>query len=149
MKKCLIICVSAHTKSTQKLADCFGEVLNAKVVNAKELQNEVIDNYDFIGFGSGIYYFRHNPVLLKLAENLPSTRKKAFIFSTHGFPLSPIFHRTLRKILKEKGFTIDGEFSCAGKVNFGPFKVIGGLFPNHPTQRNLENARRFAKKLLK
>jgi flavodoxin len=57
-------------------------------------------------------------------------------------------HGALREVLRQKGFAIKGEFTCAGFDTFGPFKLIGGLKKGHPDEKDLEDARAFAKGLL-
>lgn len=40
-----------------------------------------------------------------------------------------------------------GEFSCKGYDTFGPFKLIGGIAKGHPDTQDLENARKFYRKI--
>ena len=56
-----------------------------------------------------------------------------------------VFHKALRKKLKEKGFDVVGEFSCKGYTTYKIFKLIGGINKGHPNKDNTENAKRFAK----
>jgi len=65
--------------------------------------------------------------------------KRAFIFSTAGTPIKATNHRLLRKILKEKGFTIVGEWSCRG--------CFDGINKGHPNKRDLKRAMKFAEKI--
>ena len=38
-----------------------------------------------------------------------------------------------------------GEFSCRGFDTVGPFKLIGGVNKGRPDERDLENAKKFAR----
>jgi len=144
----LIIYVSIHHGNTKKVAKIMAETLNAKLVKSWEIKPEQLTKYDLIGFGSGIYYWRHHWALFKLIDNLPQMKgKKAFIFSTAGINVPFINHRKLRSALRKKGFEIVGEFSCRGWDTNGWLEKIGGISKGHPNEKDLERARRFAEKL--
>ncbi|MBO8174226.1 MAG: flavodoxin family protein [Thermococcus sp.] len=144
----LIVYVSIHHKNTEKIAKIMGEVLNARLVKPWAVKPEELLDYDLIGFGSGIYWWRHHWALLKLVDDLPRMEgKKAFIFSTAGMNTPWYNHRQLRRKLKEKGFQIVGEFSCRGWDTNGWLAKIGGINKGHPNERDLERARRFAERL--
>ncbi|HIH73245.1 MAG: Flavodoxin [Thermococcales archaeon 44_46] len=146
----IIVYVSIHHKNTEKIAKAIAEVLNAKLVKPWEVKPEELLKYDLIGFGSGIYYWKHHRALFKLIDNLPEVKgKKAFIFSTAGINTPFINHRKLRRALRRKGFEIVGEFSCRGWDTNGWLEKIGGISKGHPNEKDLEKARRFAKKLIK
>jgi flavodoxin len=147
--KTLIICESYHHGNTKKVADAMAGVLAAEVKTSGEVDVGTLGSYDIIGFGSGIYFEKHHKNLLKLADGLPKTEKKAFIFSTAGNPRSNMKqHTALKNKLVDKGFNIIDEFTCHGFDTFGPLKLIGGLNKGKPDEKDLENARKFAKSLL-
>lgn len=144
----IIVYVSIHHKNTEKIARAIAEVLSAELVKPWEITPEELLKYDLIGFGSGIYYWKHHRALFKLINNLPWMEgRKAFIFSTAGINIPFINHRKLRKALKKKGFKIVGEFSCRGWDTNGWLAKIGGINKNHPDEKDIEDARKFAKKL--
>jgi flavodoxin len=41
-----------------------------------------------------------------------------------------------------------GEYGCRGYNTYGPWKVIGGMNKNHPSQEELEEAIHFYESLL-
>ena len=53
--KILIIYKSIHLGSTKKIAETLGRIMTADVIEANEFDINNFDNYDLIGFGSGIY----------------------------------------------------------------------------------------------
>lgn len=57
--KCLIIVYSYHHNNTAKIASIFSEILNAEVKTPEEVISEQLQEYDLIGFGSGIDSGKH------------------------------------------------------------------------------------------
>jgi flavodoxin len=148
--KTLIICFSYHHKNTEKIASIFAKTLIAEVKTPTEVDPTGLNNYDLIGFGSGISFGSHYKALLDFASKLPVvTDKKAFIFSTSGQTGNGSkFHRKLRETLESKGFIIAGEFNCAGFDTYGFLKIVGGIQKGHPDEEDLKQAEAFAKNLM-
>lgn len=144
--KTLIIFYSKHHRNTEKIAKVIGKVLDADVVELHNADMGKLSEYDLIGFGSGIYYSRHDKALLGFANKLPQMDKKAFVFSTSGMGLS-VYHRALKKKLLDKGLTIIGEFSCKGFDTVGPFRYIGGINKGRPNEADIARAVKFAETL--
>jgi flavodoxin len=147
--KTLLICFSAHHKNTQRVAEAMAEEIGATILAPAEVQPELLEDYDLIGWGSGIYFSRHADSLLQLAKNLSQKPRNAFIFSTAGLPfLRWWFHTSLRNALRSRGCTVMGEFSCPGWDTVGPLSWIGGIDRNHPNETDLQRARSFARSLV-
>jgi flavodoxin len=148
--KVLIVYSSVHHKNTGKIAQAMAEVLGADLVETENAKAEDILKYDLIGFGSGIYMFKHHKLLFKFVKNLKFVDgKKAFIFSTSGSLNGKKFHKKLRGELIKKGFNIIGEFNCLGWDTFGLLRLIGGVNKGKPDESDIENARNFARELTK
>jgi flavodoxin len=146
--KSLVVLVSYHHKNTQKIADVFAKMLEAQVKTPQETNPEDFQQYNLIGFGSGIYFGKHHKDLLNLVEKLQATDKKAFIFSTSGDIRNVSkLHLSLRQKLESKGFKVVGEFNCAGFDTFGPLKLVGGIKKGKPDAEDIKNAEDFAKTL--
>jgi flavodoxin len=145
--KTLIICVSIHHGNTKKIADAIADILQAQVCTLDKVDAAMLDDYDLIGFGSGIYYGKHHQSLLDFADNLPPCSKKAFIFSTRGGALDHN-HEPLKQRLEKKGLRIVAEFSCKGLDTSGVFNHIGGINNNRPNENDLREAQVFARTLL-
>jgi len=155
--KSLLVLFSYHHHNTEKIANVFAKVLGAQIKAPAQVKPEELKKYDLIGFGSGIYSYKHHQSLLDLADKLPQAKgRKAFIFSTTGSPatfgrqaLTEALkqHATLREKLQSKGYTIVDEFICAGFNTNSFLKLFGGINKGRPNAEDLKNAEEFAQKL--
>ena len=143
--KALIICKSVHQGNTKKVAEAIAKVLKAEIKQPEEVKD--ISGYDLVGFGSGIYAFRHHKELFCLVDKLDGKGKKAFMFSTSSSGNTG-YHKALKEKLIKKGFNIIGDFSCKGLDKFGPLALIGGLNKGRPNKEDLKKAEDFAKIIL-
>lgn len=148
--KTLVICISAHHGNTMKVAEKIIETLGADILSPQEVTQEKINEYELIGFGSGIYNHKHHLALFNLLEKLPVfENKKAFVFSTNTFGLK-MLHEDFNKKLKEKGFVILGDFSCRGFMDYSFTKYLfGGISKGHPNEKDLALAKEFVVKISK
>ncbi len=133
--------------NTEKVAKAMAEVMGAQLAGPEGISPASLAEYDLIGFGSGIYFSKHHKTIRALVDRLPAMSKDAFVFSTGGAKWSQ--NGPLVAQLEKKGFRIRGVFYCTGFDTFGPYKLIGGLQKGHPDERDLEDARAFARGLLK
>ena len=151
----LVIVFSYHHNNTEKIANACAKVLGAHVKTPRQVRPEEITGYDLVGFGSGIYSATFDPSVLDLADRLSyDAGKKAFLFSTYG---APTFianrefieknHQQIREKLKVKGYTIIGEFACAGWNTNSFLKCFGGLNKGRPNADDVKNAETFARKM--
>ena len=160
--KCLLIVVSYHHGNTEKVAKVLAEVLDAAIIAPQLVRIDELQEYDIIGFGSGIYHGKNHRSLLDLADNLaPTSGKKAFIFSTNGAPASfygpdrqdeyrkmiDRNHMPLRGRLRSKGYEVVDELSCAGFNTNGVLRLFGGINKGRPDDEDLRDAEEFARKL--
>ena len=149
--KSILVVISIHHNNTGKIADAMAKVLDAQIKNPKELKSEELQEYDLIGFGSGIYGEKHHESLLDLADKLPQVKNKnAFIFSTAGLiggKKRSKDHSTLRETLESKGYKIIDEFQCKGFNTNSFLKYLGGMNKGRPNAKDLKNAEKFAQKL--
>ena len=142
--KILIVYKSYHLMNTEKVARAMAEATNATLAKVDEVRPEDIATYDLVGFGSGIYGGRHHKELFALVGQMPSMEKPAFVFSTSGSG-KEAYHRPLKEALTAKGCHIRGEFQCKGEVRFLRFIRTNR---GHPDEKDLEDARTFARGLI-
>lgn len=113
---------SRHWGNTKEVAEAMAEVLEAELRKPEELSSKDLEDYDLVGFGSGIYFRKHGEKLLDFAECLPEINgKKAFIISTSGLSKVLLLHDfegPIRRILERKGFEILDSFDCGGGPTF-------------------------------
>ena len=146
----ILVLVSYHHNNTQKIAKAFAAVLDAPIRTPEEIGPEELQQYDLIGFGSGIYGGEHHKDLLGLADMLPTVDgKKVFLFSTSYDRRIELIHSSLRKRLQSKGYIIVDEFNCGGFNTNSFLKYFGGLNKGRPNAEDLKHAEEFAQNLQK
>ncbi|MCX6683719.1 MAG: flavodoxin family protein [Methanoregula sp.] len=153
--KTLIIYKSYHRMNTEKVAKAMAETMNATLAKVESVLPEELAGYDLIGFGSGIYGYKHHKTLFNLIEMMPPMEKNVFVFSTSG-NFRERHHQPLKEKLAGKGCKVVGEFWCPGEFSplgfnldlKGAFALIGGMNKGHPDEKDLEKARAFAKGLM-
>ncbi len=149
--KSLIILYSYHHKNTEKVANVMAKVLDAPIKTPTQINPEELQEYDLVGFGSGIYGVKHHKFLLDLADNLPQIiDKKAFIFSTSalmGKAKVAKDHSLLREKLHSKGYRIIDEFACKGFNTNSFMKYFGGMNKGRPNAEDLKHGEEFAQSI--
>jgi flavodoxin len=149
--KALIIYISVHHGNTEKVAKVMADILNADLLQVEQADAGMLEQYELIGFGSGIYFGKYHDSLLDFVDKLPVIRnKKAFIFSTSGLRKIRVIHnfdKPLQKKLQRKGFDIIGRFSCRGLDTYRATKIVGGINKGRPNAEDLKQAEDFAKSL--
>lgn len=150
-RKRVLVVVSYHHKNTDKIAKVFAQIFDAKITSPQEINPEGLQDYDVIGFGSGIYSAKHHEFLLELADKLPKAKgKKVFLFSTAGLTNEKKMikdHSTLKEKLESKGYIIIDDFQCKG-YNTNSFLIyFGGMNKGRPNTEDLKHAEDFAKGL--
>jgi len=138
--------------NTQKVADVFAKVLDAQIKTPQQISPEELQQFDLVGFGSGIYAGKNDQSLLDFVDKLRQvTYKKAFLSSTSGMPIgisgqnrleeyTSKCHTTLREKLQSKGYRVVDEFSCAGFNTNKFLKWFGGINKGRPNAEDLKHA---------
>ena len=151
--KSLLVLFSYHHNNTEKIANVFAKVLDAQIKTPQQIKPEELQEYNLIGFGSGIYGEKHHKLLLDLADKLPQvTNRKAFIFSTSaltGEAKATKDHSMLREKLQSKGYMIVDEFQCKGFNTNSFMKYFGGMNKGRPNAEDLKHAEEFAQNLIR
>jgi flavodoxin len=159
--KTIVIVISYHHKNTEKIAQVIAKVLDAPIKTPQQIHPAELQEYDLIGFGSGIYDSKHHLTLLVLADSLSQvTDKKTFLFSTCGAPAFAFdgghvndyivkAHSALKEKLQLKGYKVINEFMCPGFNTNSFLKLFGGINKGRPNAEDLKHAETFAKNLKK
>ena len=138
--KTAIVYASVHHGNTKKIVDEIAKDQNVDLVDATQVKEKDLTEYDAIGFASGIYYGKfHQAVLNFGAVNLPQ-EKKVFLIRTHGGSAA---FQSMEAKKKKKNAKLIGKFSCKGYDTYGPFKLVGGIAKGHPDEKDLVAAVEF------
>jgi flavodoxin len=146
----VIVCTSVHHGNTRQVAEAMAAASGGHVFEPGDEALRAAGNCELLGFGSGIFFGHHHASLLAIARALEAGHNRpAFIFSTSGTGdrLARLagrdYHRSLRTILCDRGFRVEGEFSCRGYDTYAPWRIFGGFARGHPDANDLQNARAF------
>jgi flavodoxin len=167
----ILITYYSNTGNTQKVAESINDGLsgeNIELISIKDLDPSILNSYDLVFLGSGVYASRVHKSILDLIKNAPKLPPKIVYFCTHAslkFYQKPFDKIT--KLLEKQDCSILGSFDCVGEnlgmpkekqiemLNRLPLeqrekakeereKTIG-----RPNNEDLENAKEFAQSILK
>ena len=133
---------SRHHGNTRKVLEAMAEEGGMDLIDVTTRQAVRLEDYDCVGFASGIYGFEFHKAVTAFARQYLSQGKPVFFVYTYG-GAKGTGAKTVAEVAKEKGCPVLGTFSCKGYDTFGPFRLVGGIAKGHPNKRDLENARKF------
>lgn len=148
----LIIYSSNYKGNTKRIAEVLGEPINADLVNLKSFKDINIEDYNLIGFGSGVYKESLSPQLFDCIERLNLQGKYVFVFSTSGVGLT-FYNKKLMNLLVSKGAICKGNFACKGSFvskDFSDnkiFEIMSKFSKGHPNHKDFSIAEKFIKKI--
>lgn len=151
--KSLIVYCSNYYNNTEKIAKVFAKKINADLINLKNLNDIKIDNYNLIGFGSGVYKENLAPQLFNCIEKLNLKGKNIFVFSTSGVGVV-FYNKKLINLLVSKGAMCKGSFACKGSFNCRDFsnnklfEIMSKFSEGHPNDKDLSKAEKFIEKVV-
>ena len=147
-KKTVIVYASTHHGNTYKLAKAISDQYEIEMIDAMKQSIVNLQEYEVIGFASGIDFGKFYESIEKFAKvNLP-VKKQVFFLYTCAMDRKG-FTDSMKEIALEKEATILGEYGCKGYNTYGPWKVIGGMNKNHPTEAEIMAAIEFFEKISK
>lgn len=141
--KILLIIKSTHQQNTLKIAEAMSEVAPLTVVELENTKNFNLKDYDVVGFGSGIYFGKHDKELIKFVKSLSDNPAYSFVISTSGSKNYDKYNKKLTKLLEGKNTTVLGSFGCKGLDKFFIFSLFGGLNKGHPNETDFDAAQQF------
>ena len=148
MKTAILFCYSYHHNNTRKIAEALAEALPVRVISVPVREEVDLNEYDLVGFSSGVYFSEFGKPVSKLIDSLEGLNgNPCFTLCTHGAP-SGEFGREIQEKLRQKGANVLGGWDCRGFDTYGPFKLVGGLAKGRPNQKDLDSATAFVKSLL-
>ena len=135
---------SRHHGNTLKVLEAMGPDIDLIDVTSRMAAH--LEDYDCIGFASGIYYSKFHETVLDFARQYLPQDKDVFFVYTCG-SMRKGYTNAIAEAVSDKGAHILGEYGCRGFDTFGPFKLIGGIAKGHPNSGELEKARIFCQSL--
>ena len=144
--KTAICYYSRHHGNTLKILEAMAQEGGVDLVDVTTRQTVRLEEYDCIGFASGVYFGKSHQSVLAFARQYLPRRKPVFFACTYGGARGDSMN-ALSEIAKEKDCPVLGKFGCRGYDTFGPFKLVGGIAKGHPDAQDLENARDFYRNL--
>ena len=140
--KTAICYYSRHHGNTLKVLQAMARDGDADLIDVTARQTVRLEEYDCIGFASGVYFGTFHDGVLAFARQYLPAGKPVFFVCTYGSSQGA-GTQEISKLAEEKGCPVLGAFGCKGYDTFGPFKLVGGIAKGHPDSRDLENARKF------
>lgn len=141
--KILIIVKSKHQDNTLKIAEAMAEAAPVTVTELDNATHYNLSEYDIVGFGSGIYFGKHDKQLFEFVKSLNGEKRYCFVFSTSGSKNFDKNNSALVKLLKSKNKVVLGSFGCVGLDKFFIFKLFGGLNIGRPNIDDFDAAQSF------
>lgn len=148
--KTAIIYYSRHHENTKKLLDAIKKASSDDItlIDVTETASANLEEYDVIGFASGIYYSKFEKRVIEFAKTCLPDGKDVFFVYTYGAKRDG-YTKAIREALSGKNAKILGEYGCPGFNTFGPLKLVGGIAKDHPDSADIENAVSFYHTLYK
>lgn len=152
MKKIAIVYASYHHGNTKKVLDSLKANLSLDLeVNLYDVLNSkypILEDYETVGFASGIYAFGVHRKLQNYVSDLQlEDSKKSFLIYTCGSEKLSLPSGFLNS-LKSKGFEVLGSEFCLGYDTFGPLKLVGGVNKNRPNEADFKKIIDFVEKII-
>ncbi len=145
--KSIIIYGSHHHGSTKALVQAITRHQNVELWDAEAAGRPSLEDYDLIGFASGIDFGRFYPAVTGTAQTLPAGKPVYALFTCAKENRK--YGDEIQKTAAERGCTYLGTFGCRGYNTYGPWKLIGGMNKGHPTPEEQAAAIAFYEKVLK
>ena len=142
MAKMLIIYHSEHHMNTKKLVEEASKDLDIVCTSIENFDESLLDNVNVIGLASGIFYGKHHKTLIEFVDthNHLLKNKEVYVIYTAGSNNQQLGSYLVRK-LEYYDVPVIGTFSCLGWDSYGPYKLIGGVYKDHPTQEDIQALR--------
>ena len=140
--KTAICYYSRHHGNTRKVLEAMARGNGVDLIDVTSRVAVRLEDYDCIGFASGIYYSQFQETVLDFARQYLPKGKDVFFVYTCG-SMRKGYTRAIAEVVSDKEANILGEYGCRGFDTFGPFRLIGGIAKGHPNAEELQKAREY------
>ena len=144
--KTAICYYSRHHGNTRKVLEAMAQEGEVDLLDVTTRQAVRLEEYDCIGFASGVYFGKFQESVLAFARQYLPQGKPVFFVCTYGGGDGSSTEALSAVAAANRGPVL-GQFGCKGYDTFGPFKLVGGIAKGHPNAQDLENARAFYRKI--
>jgi flavodoxin/ferredoxin len=148
--KALIIFFS-QTGNTRKIAECIQEGIT-EVTNhcdvrlLTEVDEASLSDYDLVGIGSPVFYYREPFHVGDFLQALPDLNgQRWFVFCTHGNVIGNFFPSVTEQ-LNEKHAAVVGWYNSYAHITV-PFYPRPSYTSGHPDRHDLDKARAFGREI--
>ena len=146
--KTIIIYESKHHGNTKKVCDRVAAECQVELIEAGSVGADFKwEDYDLVGFASGIAYSGFYASVNRAAEQIPEGKWVFFIYTCAKNDKD--FSAKVKKTVEERGAKCLGSYGCRGFNTYGPLKLIGGMNKSNPNEDELKAAVEFVKKVEK
>ena len=146
MVKSLIVYASRHHKNTHKLVTGLAQQYSITLYDADSGDDIDFDNFDLIGFASGLDFGKFYPAVTDTAKKLPQGKTVYALYTCAKDNLQ--YGDEIKNIALQAGCGYAGKFGCKGYNTYGPLKLIGGMNKKHPDSEDIKKLCRFYGKIL-
>lgn len=140
--KTAICYYSRHHGNTLKVLEAMARGNDIDLIDVTARTAVHLEEYDCIGFASGIYYSKFQKSVLGFAGQYLPEGKDVFFVYTCG-SMGKGYTKAIAEAAAAKKAHILGEYGCRGFDTFGPFKLVGGIAKGHPDADDLQKAKDF------
>ncbi len=140
--KTAICYYSRHHGNTGKLLQAIAEDSEADLFDVTSRIAVHLEDYDVIGFASGIYHSSFHETVLNFARQYLPPGRDVFFLYTCGWQRRG-YTGSIAAAVAGRQANILGEYGCRGFDSYGPFRLIGGIAKGHPNEAELQGARDF------
>lgn len=147
--KLLAIVKSGEYGNTMQIAEAMAEVAPLTIAPFEELKYYNPEEYDAVGFGSGINAGSHDRELIEYVKKLEIVPTYTFVFSTSATKAYGKHNKKLVRLLERKGSTVVSAFGCKGYCNLAVFRPFGGINKGHPNEQDFDSAQAFIQDTVK
>lgn len=138
---------SRHHGNTRKVLEAMAREGEIDLIDATVCQTVRLEDYDCVGFASGVYFGKFHTSVLHAARSICPMASLCSSSGTYGGGMGQST-RELKELAGERGCAVLGTFGCKGYDTFGPFKLVGGLAKGRPDEGDLDRARGFFRDIL-
>lgn len=132
----------SKTGNTKRVAEAIAEALEATAIPVAEAESLLTEKIDLLFIGDGMYFGGIAKETKDFIKKLDASKigcSAAFSTSGGSWPFGPT---GITARLEEQGVSTHSEtFRCHGAA-------FGAVFPSHPDDEDLKNAREFAERTI-